>query len=113
MKCLKIQRKSLDLRVLPDSRSETDPRSGIKDVELTRKCRRRRTIVITRYTEVEKSEIKCRFGCVGGVWDKNGPRIRNLHGSLWGDMFSLSGPGTHPYLTKFSAPRGEVVFATL
>ena len=80
VKCLKIQRKSLDLRVLPDSRSKTDRRFGITGTELTRNCRNWRIMVITRYTRGEKSELKCRFGCVGGVRGKNGPRIRHLLG---------------------------------
>ena len=67
-------------------------------------------MMIARYTRVEKSEMKCRFGRVGGVRGKNGPRIRNLHGRLWGDVSGLHGPGTHPYQSKFSAPRGGVNF---
>jgi len=103
VKCLKIQRKSLDLRVLPDSWSETDLRFGIRDIELTRKCRSWRTMVITRYTRGEKPELKCRFGCVGGVYGKNGPRIRNFHGRLWGICLAYMVLG--PILTSLSFRR--------
>ena len=87
----------------PDSWSETDLGLGMGDDELTSKCRSWRTMVITRYTRGEKPELKCRFGCVGGVYGKNGPRIRNFHGRLWGICLAYMVLG--PILTSLSFRR--------